>query len=256
MCIKSSTNRNPEHLTLDKNGTVNKDDTISVISSRLRKEVYEEVRDRKSGADEWHSDITFEPAPADYTSLKVHTLPHTGGDTLWSSGYEIYDLLSKPLQELADKLVGYYAQPGFNEAAKRGGFRVHPGPRGSPLNVGEILEAYHPFVRTNPVTGWKSIFGLGSHFDRLQGLNKRESAILKNYILELVTSSHAAQVRFRWNANDLAIWDNRSVYHAATPDYDGLGDRAGVRAVSIGEKPYFDPNSVSRRQELGDAKLI
>lgn len=54
------------------------------------------------------------------------------------------------------------------------------------------------------------------------------------------------------NENDLAIWDNRSVYHAATPDYEnqGLGDRKGQRAVGLGEKPYLDPNSVSRREAL------
>lgn len=246
--------RQGEHQAVDEKGTVNKDDTISVISSKFRNSVYYEYR--KANADEWHSDITFEPVPSDYTSLKVHTLPETGGDTLWSSGYEIYDLLSEPIKRFADTLTGYFAQPNFNQAAARGGFRVHPGPRGSPLNVGETLEAHHPFIRTNPVTGWKSVFGLGSHFQSIQGVTKRESELLKNYILELVTSSHTAQVRFKWRKNDLAIWDNRSVFHAATPDYDGLGDRAGVRAVSLGEKPFFDPSSTSRRQELGQSRLI
>jgi alpha-ketoglutarate-dependent taurine dioxygenase len=246
--------RQGEHQALDDKGTVNKDNTISVISSKFRNSVYYEYR--KAGADEWHSDITFEPVPADYTSLKVHTLPPTGGDTLWSSGYEIYDLLSEPFKKFAESLTGYFAQPHFNEAAERNGFRVHPGPRGNPLNVGEKLEAHHPFVRTNPVTGWKSIFGLGSHFQSIEGLTKVESNIVKQYILDLVTSSHGAQARFKWNKNDLAIWDNRSVYHAATPDYDGLGDRAGVRAVSLGEKPFYDPASKSRREELRDGQLI
>lgn len=48
-----------------------------------------------------------------------------------------------------------------------------------------------------------------------------------------------------------AIWDNRSTFHTATGDYAGLGDRFGVRAVGVGETPYFDPNSKSRREELG-----
>lgn len=46
---------------------------------------------------------------------------------------------------------------------------------------------------------------------------------------------------------------SRSVYHAATPDYvaeEGLGERTGSRAVSLGEKPYYDPQSVSRREGL------
>lgn len=183
-------------------------------------------------------------------------MPPTGGDTLWASGYELYDRLSTPFKTLADTLVARCAQPRFNLAAEQGGFRIHPGPRGSPENVGEKLEAFHPFVRTNPVTGWKSIFGAGHHFQEFEDLESRESDILRAYIIELLTSHHAGQVRYRWGENDLAIWDNRSTFHAATPDYDGLGDRGGVRAVSLGERPYFDPNSRSRREELGVGQLI
>ena len=47
-----------------------------------------------------------------------------------------------------------------------------------------------------------------------------------------------------------AIWDNRSVFHSATFDYDGLGERLGNRAVGIGEAPYLDPNSLSRQEAL------
>lgn len=49
----------------------------------------------------------------------------------------------------------------------------------------------------------------------------------------------------------LAIWDNRSVFHSATFDYKGEGTRFGNRAVGIGERPYFDPSSTSRRAALG-----
>jgi alpha-ketoglutarate-dependent taurine dioxygenase len=53
----------------------------------------------------------------------------------------------------------------------------------------------------------------------------------------------------------LAIWDNRSVYHAATPDYldQDLGERTGQRAVSLGERPYLDPESSGRREALAKA---
>ena len=51
----------------------------------------------------------------------------------------------------------------------------------------------------------------------------------------------------------LAIWDNRSVCHTATFDYDDLdlGTRCGIRVSSVGERPYFDPESMSRREALG-----
>lgn len=47
-----------------------------------------------------------------------------------------------------------------------------------------------------------------------------------------------------------AIWDNRSAFHSATFDYDGLGDRFGNRVVGIGEHPYLDPNSVGKADYL------
>jgi hypothetical protein len=51
----------------------------------------------------------------------------------------------------------------------------------------------------------------------------------------------------------IAIWDNRSVFHTATFDYDGLGERFGNRVVGIGEKPYLDPNSTSKAEALSAA---
>ena len=176
----------------------------------------------------------------DYTSLKVHTMPPTGGDTLWASGYEVYDLLSPHFQAMADSLVGQFASPHFTRSAARHGYKINTGPRGAAENVGEDLSAEHPFVRTNPVTGWKSVYGLGHHFQRIKDLKPNESDLIRQFLLDLLTQNHTTQVRYRWGKNDIAVWDNRSTFHAATPDYQSLGPRSGVRAVSCGERPYFD----------------
>ncbi|KAK6076297.1 TfdA family Taurine catabolism dioxygenase TauD [Seiridium cupressi] len=234
-----------------------KDDEISVISSALAKQIYSKTLQKtQNQRKQWHSDITFEPVPSDYALLRLTQLPKTGGDTLWASGYELYDRISKPLQGFLDTLTGYYAQPGFGEAAGKNGFKLFSGARGSPDNVGDVLEATHPVIRTNPVTGWKSVFAVGSHVQKINGLTEEESRYFLDWFVQLIVENHDVQVRNPWqNVHDLAIWDNRSVYHAATPDYlfeDGLGERSGSRAVSIGEKPYFDPSSVSRRQGLAE----
>jgi alpha-ketoglutarate-dependent taurine dioxygenase len=174
-------------------------------------------------------------------------------DTLWASGYEVYDRISAPVQKFLEGLTATYAQPLFNEAADRNGFKIYSQPRGAPENVGEVLEAVHPVIRTNPVTGWKSVFAVGHHVQQINGLTEGESRALLDWFVRLVVDNHDLQVRHRWqNANDLAIWDNRSVYHAATPDYlnQGLGERTGQRAVSLGERPYLDPLSTSRREAL------
>ncbi|TVY83740.1 putative alpha-ketoglutarate-dependent sulfonate dioxygenase [Lachnellula suecica] len=252
-----------------------KDDEISVISSEQAKKIYRsrflwESEKKQSGKEGWHSDITFEPVPSDYALLRLTKLPKTGGglpslfylkivfadmiDTLWASGYEVYDRISTPVQKFLETLTATYAQPKFNEAAKENGFKIYSAPRGAPENVGEDLSAIHPVVRTNPVTGWKSIFALGHHVQKINDLAEGESAALLKWFLRLVVDNHDLQVRHRWkDANDLAIWDNRSVYHAATPDYleGDLGERLGQRTVSLGERPYFDKLSTGRREALG-----
>lgn len=57
---------------------------VSVISSKQYKRLYrEEVNDgvvkKRQDTELWHSDIAFEPVPADYTSLRVVERPPTGG---------------------------------------------------------------------------------------------------------------------------------------------------------------------------------
>lgn len=60
------------------------DQEISTISSKLFSKVYGRSPDgalsqKKQSADQWHSDIAFEPVPADFSSLRLAELPKTGG---------------------------------------------------------------------------------------------------------------------------------------------------------------------------------
>ncbi|KAK5725451.1 hypothetical protein LTR15_003637 [Elasticomyces elasticus] len=232
------------------------DNAISHISSVARKKMFnheKQANKRRYDSAQWHSDIQFEPCPADYTSLRLTKLPHTGGDTLWASGYEIYDRFSKPYQKFLESLTATFIGEGFTKAAEADPehVKVFEGPRGSPQNVGKELAAVHPVIRTNPVTGWKSIYALGSFPKYINELNAEESEELKAKFMRTITENHDLQVRFKWrNPNDLAIWDNRSVFHCATFDYEGLGERFGHRAVGIGETPFLDPNSRSRTEAL------
>lgn len=199
--------------------------------------------------------------------LKIHTLPATGGDTLWASGYEIYDRLSKPMQVFLEGLTATHDAKFFLDEASRLGNPIREGKRGSPLNQGSSLEAVHPIIRTNrgfpllrcpsssltlcpaAVTGWKSVYVNKGFTKRINGITRDESDVLLPYLFSLVTQNHDAQVRFKWRMNDLAIWDNRSTWHCATYDYPEA--RAGDRVCSLGEAPYFDPSSTGRREALG-----
>ena len=58
---------------------------ISTISSVQNKKYYSQpaalatLSTKKQSSAQWHSDIVFEPVPADYTSLRLTQLPTTGG---------------------------------------------------------------------------------------------------------------------------------------------------------------------------------
>ncbi|KAK2630025.1 hypothetical protein QTJ16_000845 [Diplocarpon rosae] len=249
------------HPTLNSHNEFGTNDAeISTISSARRKKSYfvpERPSLRKNTrATEaaWHSDIQFEEVPADYTSLRIVQLPENGGDTLWASGYDIYDRFSKPYQQLFDSLTATYVGDGFLKAVAAGRAVLYEKARGSPANTGARLLAVHPLVRTNPVTGWKSIFAIGNFPKYVNELDPEESDELLRKFYSVILDNHDLQVRFKWrNKNDIAIWDNRSVFHSATFDYEGLGERAGHRVVGIGEKPFFDPNSKSKAEALAEA---
>ncbi|KAI9043936.1 TauD/TfdA dioxygenase family protein [Aspergillus affinis] len=230
-------------------------DQISVISSEKQKKgggLTHQLSDTSRFASVgWHTDISFEHVPSDYAMLKIHTLPATGGDTLWASGYEVYDRLSPDMAAFLETLTATHDATFFHDEARRLGNPLRKGIRGSPLNSGEELTAVHPVIRTNPVSGWKSVYVNKGFTKRINGVTKDESDMLLHYLFNLVTQNHDAQVRFRWNKNDMAIWDNRSTWHCATYDYAEA--RAGDRVCSLGEAPYLDPQSKSRKQALGEA---
>jgi alpha-ketoglutarate-dependent taurine dioxygenase len=132
------------------------DNEISVLDFKQDNELYGSAfnntsRNAKEG---WHTDIAFENVPSDYALLRLTELPASGGgDTLWASGYEVYDRISVPYQRFLETLTATYAQPEFVRSAKAHKFDLFAGERGAPENVGSDLRATHPVVRTNPVTG-------------------------------------------------------------------------------------------------------
>lgn len=200
----------------------------------------------------WHTDITFEPVPSDYACLSIRTFPREGGgDTLWASAYEAYDRLSPAYQRFLEGMTATHTGQYFIDIARKYNLNFRQ-QRGSPDNTGDSLSAVHPVIRTNPVTGWKGLFVNKEFTKRINQLTPDESDNVLNYLFEHISANHDLHTRFRWEPNSLAIWDNRSSLHAATYDLDGA-TREGTRACSVGERPYFDANSVSRRAALAAA---
>lgn len=127
---------------------------------------------------------------------------------MFASGYDVFDRISPPYQKLLESLTATYGQPKFGKAAAINGYKLYTEARGAPENVGDKLSAVHPVIRTNPVTGWKSVFAVGHHVQHINGVTEQESRTLLDWFLRLIVENHDLQVRVHWdNPNDLVIWD-------------------------------------------------
>ena len=182
----------------------------------------------------WHTDVTFLPTPAMGAVLSAKQLPAYGGDTLWASGIAAFEGLSKPLQVLLDGLT---ATHDFTKSFPLERFGSTPEDlarweqtrkSNPPLS--------HPVIRTHPVSGRKSLFVNEGFTTKINELSEAESeAILKLLFAHATRPEYT--IRWRWQENDVAFWDNRVTQHYAVDDYRP-NRRVMHRATILGDAPF------------------
>ncbi|KAJ5837851.1 taurine catabolism dioxygenase [Penicillium rubens] len=235
------------------NDHVLSDPEVYVVSSEHNRDKFDDylnTKHKQFASRGWHADTSYENIPSDYIAMKMVKTPRTGGDTLFASCYGAYDRLSEPWQRLADSLSSTHHEPDIMPLADKG-IKLWLGPRGHPDNVGGSFQARHPLVVTNPVTGWKALWGFSPISMRakgkIDGVTDYEHELMKAYFLKLITDNHDLQYRHRWEPDDVVIWDNRTVLHAGTYDLSNE-ERMALRVTSLTGRFYCDPGSLSREE--------
>jgi len=175
----------------------------------------------------WHSDVSCDEIPPLGTMLQIHVLPEIGGDTLFANMYTAYDALSAPMKQMLGGLTalhesehvyrGRYSDRGVEDQGK-----VYP-------------KATHPVVRTHPETGRKAVFVNRTFTTRINELSEAESDSVLTLLFDHCEQIDF-QIRFRWERNDVAFWDNRCVMHHAVWDY-WPSERKGTRVTIKGDRP-------------------
>ncbi|MCX7079980.1 MAG: taurine dioxygenase [Pseudomonas sp.] len=182
----------------------------------------------------WHTDVTFLPTPALGAVLSAKMLPAFGGDTLWASGIAAYEALSAPMQTL---LQGLTATHDFTKSfpLERFGTTAEDLARWEEARQ-KNPPLSHPVIRTHPVSGRKSLFVNDGFTTCINELSEAESeAILK--LLFAHTTRPEFTIRWRWQENDVAFWDNRVTQHYAVDDYRPQR-RVMHRATILGDMPF------------------
>ncbi len=208
--------------------------------------IYADEHSKVANGNGWHTDVSCDEEPPLATMLQLHTVPETGGDTLFSSMYAAFETLSEPMQNFLCELTalhdsehiyrGRYADRGVDDAGKR-----YP-------------SAVHPVVRTHPETGRQALYVNPSFTTRIQNLSSDESRALLDLLFRHQQRAEF-QVRFKWQENDIALWDNRCTQHLALWDY-WPQTRSGHRVTIKGERPVYRaaPNE-HRRMKLSRSSI-
>ncbi|KNC12759.1 taurine dioxygenase [Pantoea sp. BIGb0393] len=190
-------------------------------------------QDNPPDNDNWHTDVTFIETPPAIAILASKLLPASGGDTLWSSGIAAYEALSAPFKQL---LNGLQAEHDFKKSFQEYKYRkTEEEHQRWQQAVAKNPPVQHPVIRTHPVSGRKALFVNEGFTTRLLGLSEKESDAILNFLF-WHTAKPEFQVRWRWQENDVAIWDNRVTQHYANADYYPAR-RVMHRATVLGDKP-------------------
>lgn len=165
----------------------------------------------------WHTDHSYDEAPAMGSILYALEIPPSGGDTLFAGMAAAYDGLDDGMK---DKIKDLKARHGnahiFGEESE---YRKAIGDRYTNADqAGQT--AVHPVVLAHPETGVKGLYVNPGFTLEIVDVEPEESKALLEELY-----AHIMQERFhhrhQWRAGDLAMWDNRSTWHYALNDYQG-----------------------------------
>ena len=187
------------------------------------------AKDAQTSAAEniWHNDMTWHTHPSFAAVLRAIEIPPVGGDTLWADMGAAYDLLPDDLKTRIDPLMAEHDwMQSFGRAMPQDAID---------LLRPKFMPVLHPVVRVIPETGRRVLFVNMAFTQRIVGVPEAESNTLLTMLYRHVQRPEF-QVRLRWQANTVAMWDNRTCQHYAASDYYPAR-RVMDRISIVGDRP-------------------
>lgn len=185
----------------------------------------------------WHADATWREKPPMGCVLRCVACPPVGGDTMWANMALAYASLPEDVRMRIQNLRARHSIEATFGAAM-------PMQRRLALKA-QYPDAEHPVVSTHPETGERVLFvnGFTTHFTNFhtpervrvgQDFTAGSSQLLQYLISQAAIPEY--QVRWRWEPDSVAIWDNRATQHYAVMDYPPCHrqmERAGIMGEGL-----------------------
>jgi taurine dioxygenase len=160
--------------------------------------------------------------------LYLHTVPETGGDTLFASAAAAYDALSPRMKAYLEGLTALHSgERTYRRTNEKIGVD----------DSGKVFpKAVHPVVRTHPETGRSTLYVNVGFTRSIVGMDDEEARPLLRRLYGQSTIVDL-QCRFRWRPGSVAFWDNRATQHVVSNDF--LPARRVMERVTVkGDKPF------------------
>lgn len=177
----------------------------------------------------WHTDSSFKRVPSKASLLSARAVPDTGGETEWADMRAAWDALDPEMQAWLEGKVAvhdYGWSQGLVGAADT-------------IRASALPPVEHPILRPHPATGRKVLY-VGRHASHIVGEDMEESRALLRRLCDEACRPPRVW-KHRWEAGDLAMWDNRAVLHRGHP-YPADRLRRMVRTTVAGDTDDADRN--------------
>lgn len=166
----------------------------------------------------WHTDHSYDIAPALGSMLYAREVPETGGDTLFASMYRAYDSLSSGMKAMLEHLQAVHSS---RHVFGPGRYERNTDLSGRFGNSDlATQDAVHPVALRHPDTKRTALYVNPGFTVRFADWTEAESQPLLEYLYQhAVRPEHTC--RFTWRKGSVAFWDNRATWHYALNDYPG-----------------------------------
>ena len=159
--------------------------------------------------EQFHTDSSYTKNPPRFTMLMAKIVPERGkGNTEFASQYLAYDRLPENLKERIENIEGIFSSSGPISIT-----RVD---REKEKGTGKSKDFLSTHKIVKKIGEKKTIYCSPGHVIGFKGLSKNENEKLKNFLFKHQVKKEFIY-SFEWEIGTLAIWDNRSMLHQATP---------------------------------------
>ncbi|MEX1153130.1 TauD/TfdA dioxygenase family protein [Parvibaculum sp.] len=177
---------------------------------------------------EWHTDMSYVPAPPMASVLYSLEIPSKGGDTSFANMYKVLEALPADLRSALEGRICNHDASTTSVGELRAGADAVADVRTAP-------GAKHPAIRTHPATGGKALY-LGRRLNGyLEGYSVEESEKLLDRLWALCAKPEFSWTH-KWAVGDMLIWDNRCAIHRRD-GFDGRERRVMHRTQIKGDAP-------------------